>query len=198
MGSTLVYTGDRIDNDNNKPVFVIGAYRLGPVIIRRQLLTTACHPGEWVEHTATAGGEDSVLLGTNANYMGYGISELDKGLVDDCSEDYTVTTHVIPVIPYHMNPGALLRNIQCVDPGGSDVSPDEPLCTISGTAGAFIAHHTGDTFTDSDTSDGEAFSADTTEATIGAQIRNRMPMRQAYFLSDPSAAYTDVAYIWQG
>ena len=48
MGSTLVYTGDRVDNDTNKHVFVMGAYRLGPVLIKRVLSTTAAHPGEHV------------------------------------------------------------------------------------------------------------------------------------------------------
>lgn len=198
MGSTLVSSGDRIDNDINKICFVIGAYRLGPVYETRLISTTAVHPGEHVDHVATAGGEDYYIIGPDATYTSYGIVELDKGTISVTTDDYTHTTDSCPAIPYHMNPGAYVRNVQFVDPVSSDVSPDEPGCTISGTAGAFIIHHTGDTFVDSDTSDGEAFSAATTEATIGAQIRNRMPIRAAYFLSDPSAAYTDVIYLWPG
>jgi hypothetical protein len=198
MGSTLVSTGDRIDNDINKICFVIGAYRQGPVYENRNLSTTAAHPGEHVDHVATAGGEDYFIIGPDATCYSYGILELDKGIIATTATDYTFATDEPPAIPYHLNPGAYLRNVQFVDPVSSDVSPDEPACTISGTAGAFISHHTGDTFVDSDTSDGEAFSAGTTEATIGAQTRSRLPIRSAYFLSDPSDAYTDVVYLWPG
>ena len=198
MGSTIVSTGEKISCDDTMTVFVHGAYNQGPVLESRLLSTTAAHPGEHVDHVQTAGGEDYFIIGPDATPYSYGILEIDFGLIADCSVDYTHTTDNVPAIPYHWNPAAMLRNIVCVDPVSSDVSPDEPLCTISGTAGAFIAHHTGDTFVDSDTADGEAFSAATTEATIGAQIRNRIFMRQAYFLTDPSGAYDTVAYIIGG
>lgn len=198
MGSTLKYAGDRLSCDDTQPVFCHGAHNLGCVIEKRTLSTTAAHPGEHVDHVQTVGGEDYYIIGPDATPYSYGILELDEGKIADCSVDYTATTDDVPAIPYHMNLGAYLRNIVCVDPVSSDVSPDELLCTISGTAGAFIAHHTDDTFVDSDTSDGEAFSADTTSATIGAQIRTRCFMRQAYFLADPSAAYDTVAYIIGG
>ena len=196
MGSTIVTTGERIACDDTQTVFVHGAYNLGPVYENREVETAAIHPGEGIEHDKGAGGEDSYTLHTDASWTWYGVAEVDFGQIADCSTDYA-TGDDIPGIPYHMNPGAYLRNIVCVDPGAA-VEPDTPLTTISGTAGAFLAHHTGDTFVDSDTSDGEAFSAATTEATIGAQIRNRMPLRQAYYLADPNAAYDTVAYIWMG
>lgn len=161
MGSTIVYTGERIACDDTQTVFVHGAYNLGPVLENREIETAAIHPGEGVEHDKGAGGEDTYTLHTDASYTYYGIMEIDFGMIADCSTDYA-TGDDAPAIPYHMNPGAYVRNIVCVDPGAA-VEPDSPLCTISGTAGAFFAHQTGDTFVDSDNSDGEAFSAGTAE-----------------------------------
>lgn len=198
MGSTIVNTGDRIDNDTNKIVFVIGAYRQGPVYEKRNLSTTAIHPGEHVDHVSTAGGEDYYIIGPDATPNSYGIVELDKSMIDTCATDYTITTDDINAIPYHLNPGAYVRNIQCADPATSDISPDEALSTISGTAGAFILYHTEGTLLDSNSNAGAAFSAGILSSNILAQIKKRLPIRAAYFLTDPSAAYTDVAYLWPG
>lgn len=150
MGSTLRSSGEKIVTDINQPVWVHGIHNLGPIKETRTLSTTAAHPGEHVDHVQTVGGEDYFIIGPDATPYSYGILELDEGLVATCSVDYTHTTDEVPAIPYHFNLGAMLRNVQCVDPVSSDVSPDELLCTISGTAGAFIAHHTDDTFVDSD------------------------------------------------
>ena len=53
----------------------------------------------------------------------------------------------------------------------------------------------GNTFVDSDTADGEAFSAGVVMGDLFSHIKSRCPMRQAYFLTDPSAVYTTVAYV---
>jgi hypothetical protein len=194
MGSTIVSTGDRITCDDSMTCFVHGAYNLGPVLETREISTTAVHPGEHVAHVTTTGGEDYYIIGPSGTPDSYGILEIDFGQLADCSVDYA-TGDEAPAIPYHMNPGAYIRNVVCVDPTGSDVSPDEHLHTTSGTAGAFIAHHTEDTFVDSDTSDGEAFSAGVVITALLAHIKSRSPMRQAYFLTDPNAAYDTVAYV---
>lgn len=197
MGSTLVYTGDRIDNDTNKIVFVIGAYRFGPVYEIRNLSTTAAHPGHHVSHVTTAGGEDYYIVGPDATPDSYGILELNKAMVDTCASNYTETTDDVPAIPYHLNPGAYVRNIQCEDPA-TDVPPDTPLCTTSGTAGSFVAHITEVTFADSDTTEGEAYPNGNVYNSLTTQIKSRLPVRQAYFLTDPTAVYTDVAYLYPG
>jgi len=193
MGSTIVSTGEKISCDDTMTVFVHGAYNLGPVLENRLLSTTAAHPGVHVSHVTTAGGEDYFIIGPDATADSYGILEVDFALIADCSVDYTHTTDNVPAIPYHLNPGAYLRNIVCVDPVSSDVSPDQLLCTVSGTAGAFIAHHTEMTMATE--ADNEGWPAGTTSAALAAQLWDRCPLRQAYFLTDPSLAYDTVAYI---
>lgn len=194
MSGTLVSTGERIANDNLDICFVQGAYNLGPVYESREIITTAVHAGEHVAHVTTTGGEDNYIIGPDATPDSYAILEWDPGLVAGVSTDYA-TGDDVKGIPYHLNPGAYMRNIQCVDPNNSDVSPDEHLHTKSGAAGSFIAHHTEDTFVDSDDADGEAFSAGVLVGDLFSHIKSRSPLRQAYFLTDPSAVYTTVAYI---
>ena len=194
MGSTIVSTGDRITCDDTMTCFVHGAYNLGPVLEVREISTTAVHPGEHVDHVQTTGGEDYYIIGPDKTPYSYGILEIDFGQIADCSVDYAAGDEA-PAIPYHMNPGAYLRNIVCVDPVGSDVSPDEPLSTDSGTAGAFQAYHTETTLVDSDSSDGEAFGAGVVISDKEAAAKNRTFLKQAYFLTDPNAAYDTVAYI---
>jgi hypothetical protein len=197
MGSTLVSTGERIANDNLKQVFVHGAYNLGPVYENREIITTAFHPGEHIMHVATTGGEDNYVIGTDKTPYSYGVAEIDFLQISSCVTDYA-TGDDIPGIPYHMNFGAYLRNIQCADPVGSDVSPDEPLSTDSGTAGSYQAYHTETTMVDSDTSDGEAYAAGVVIDDKEAAQKVRTFLKQAYFLTDPNAVYTTVAYIVSG
>ena len=159
MGSTMVYTGARVVCNDSMKVFVHGAYNLGPVYFNREIETAAIHPGEGVEMDRGDGGEDSVTLHTDASRAPYGVCEIDFGMIADCSTDYA-TGDDVPIIPYHMNLGAILRNIVCKDPGGA-IEPSTPLFTNSGAAGAFIAQISDDTFVDSDSADGEAFSAGT-------------------------------------
>ena len=195
MGSTIVATGEKIVCDDTMKVFVHGAYNLGPIIETRNLSTTAAHPGEHVDHVQTTGGEDYYIIGPDKTPYSYGVLEVDFGIIADCSIDYTHTTDEVPALPYHMNPGAYLRNIVCVDPVTSDVSPDEPLSTDSGTAGAYQAYHTETTFVDSDDADGEAFEAGLLVGDKKSAVKNRTFLKQAYFLTDPNGAYNTVAYV---
>lgn len=192
MSGTLVSTGERIVNNVRESCFAQGAYNLGPVLEPAELATTAAHPGEHVSHVTTAGGEDWYIIGPDATPDSYAILEIDFGLIEKTSDDYTVGNEV-KGIPYHMNPGAYIRNVQCADPNGSDVSPDEHLHTTSGAAGSFIAHHTEMTMATE--ADNEGWPAGTTTAALAAHVKSRSPMRQAYFLTDPSAVYTTVAYV---
>jgi len=193
MGSTIVSSGVRIVCDDTKQVFVHGAYNLGPVYEVRELSTTVTHPGEGVDHVQTVGGEDYYIISPDATPYQYGALEVDFGMIATCAVDYAVGDDV-PGIPFHMNPGAYLRNIVCVDPDTSDVSPNEPLHTSSGTAGAWKAWHTDAVLSDSQ-ADAEAYGAGVVVGDPQSAVKNRINLKQAYFLTDPSAAYDTVAYI---
>ena len=194
MASTIMGAGIRIECDDYQQVFVMGAYNQGCVLETRENSTGSPQPGMGLDHVQTAGGEDYFIISPNASPYGYGIAEIDFGLITSCADTYTVGDE-IPCIPYHMNPGAYLRNIVCVDPASSDVSPDEPLHSKSGAAGSFIAYHTETIFVDSDSADGEAFADGTVAGAITSAVKSRINLKQAYFLADPSLAYDTVAYI---
>lgn len=198
MGSTIVSSGDRVKNDNNLPVFVMGAYRNGPVYIRRVLLTTAVHPGEGLTHPTGAGGEDSWLIHPDKSPSVIAIAELDKGKIADCTTDYTITTDQVPGIMFNLNPGAILRNVQCVDPGGN-VNALASMTSSSGTAGSFMPV-TEATLINGSATSGFQFDDGTpgTNGTGGNFLLPRVYMRQAYYLADPNAAYTDVMYLLGG
>lgn len=193
MGSTIVSTGERIACDDTQTVFVHGAYNLGPVLENREIETAAIHPGEGIEHDRGAGGEDSYTLHTDASAAAYGIMEIDFAQIASCATDYA-TGDDAPGIPYHMNPGAYLRNIVCVDPTQA-VEPDSPLTVSSGLAGAFKVLIEEALVDPTGSGTGEAFASGATVGAMGAQFANRLPLRQAYYLADPSAAYDTVAYI---
>jgi len=136
MGSTIRSTGDRIDNHNLKPCFVQGAYNLGAVIVSRELETTAVHPGEGIDPGAAAGGgEDNYIEMANASVLCLGIAELDLGMIAGASSDYALGDE-IPGLLFHWNLGALVRNVQLVDPAAA-IEPGRLLGTTSGTAGSF-------------------------------------------------------------
>lgn len=198
MGATIVSSGERIANDINQITFVHGAYNLGPIYEKRTLVTTAVHPGEIIIHVQTVGGEDSYLIMPDKSDRAYGAVELDFKLIDLATDDYTITVNDIPAIPFHMNPGAYLRNIQCADPDTVDVTPDHPLHTNSGVAGSLKALTEVALVDPAGAGTGEAFNSGVVIGDLGATIMNRTPMRQAYFLTDPSAVYTTVAYISMG
>ena len=193
VGATLVSTGERIVNNNLDICFVHGAYNQGAIYESREIITTAMHAGEIAAHVQTAGGEDNWLIMPDKSRNPYCILEWDEGLTVGVSTDYDIGNDV-KAIPFHFNPGAICRNIQCVDPSGQDVTPDHPLHTNSGEAGSLKAI-TEAALVSSATGTTEAFGAGATTGDEIATIANRTPMKQSYFLTDPSAAYTTVAYI---
>lgn len=193
MGSTIVSTGERISCDDSMTVFVHGAYNLGAVLENRELETAAAHPGEGLEHDKGAGGEDTYTLHTSGSATPYGVAEIDFAQIADCSTDYA-TGDDIPGIPYHMNPGAYLRNIVCVDPTQA-VEPDSWLTNVSGTAGAFKVLIEATLVDPTGSGTGEAFPSGSSAASEGNQFAPRKNLRQAYYLADPSDAYDTVAYI---
>jgi hypothetical protein len=194
MGSTIVSTGERIKCDDTMTVFVHGAYNLGPIYENREVETAAIHPGEGIEHDKGAGGEDSYTLHTARSATGYGIAEVDFGQIASCATDYA-TGDDIPGIPYHMNPGAYVRNIVCVDPT-ANVEPDQAIIISPATAGAFIPLI--EVALASSTGANEAFNAAAVIGDAAAIFAGRSPLRQAYYLADPSNAFDTVAYIVGG
>ena len=132
--ATIRSTGDKAFNDIFSTVFVQGAYNQGVVLEWKEVKTAAFHPGEVVEWIAGAAGEDNVRCGQDASVHLAGFGELDLGQIASCSVDYTAADEV-PVIILHWNPGALLRNIQIVDPTAA-LQPGTALTTNSGTGGS--------------------------------------------------------------
>jgi hypothetical protein len=193
VGATIVSTGERIVNNNLDICFVHGAYNQGPVYESREIITTAMHAGEIATHVRTAGGEDNWLIMPDKSAFPYCVLEWDEGLTVGVSADYDVGNDVRG-IPFHKNPGAEIRNVQCADPT-VDCQPDHPLHTNSGTAGALKVHTEVALIDPAGSGTGEAFASATVIGDQGATIANRTPMRQMYFLTDPNAIYTTVAYI---
>ena len=194
VGATLVSTGERIANNNLDICFVHGAYNLGAIYESREIITTAAHAGEIMAHVQTAGGEDNWLIMPDKSRNPYCILEWDEGLTVGVSTDYEVGNDV-KAIPFHFNPGAICRNIQCADPDTVDCQPDHQLHTNSGTAGSLKVLTEVALVDTNGTGTGEAFNPGAVIGDLAATIANRTPMKQAYFLTDPSNPYTTVAYI---
>ena len=192
-GSTIVSSGDRIANNNLLQVFVHGAYNLGRVLEYSETGTDLIHPGEGVEHDKGASGEDLVTLHTVRSATMYGIAEIDFLQISSCATDYGVGDE-IPIIPYHMNPGAYLRNIQCVDPT-ADIEPDQQLIISPGTAGFFIQLIEVALVDTNGTGTGEAFNPGAVIGDADAIFAGRSPMRNVKFIADTGAVHTVVAYI---
>lgn len=193
--STLRSTGTKIVCDNLKYVFVHGAYNLGPITEWREVETAGFHPGEGIEHDKGAGGEDSYTEHSIRSATAYGVAEIDFDQISSCVTDYAVGDD-IPGIPYHLNPGAYLRNIQCVDPT-ADIEPDQVLIISPATTGSFI-QLIEVPLKDSVTGSPEAFDDAVVIGDSGAIFAGRSPMRNAYFIADTGAAHTVVAYIIGG
>ena len=138
MGSTLKPGGIRAVCDDFKSVFVMGAYGLGAVYQNFEVITAGFTPGMFVDPgAATVGTEEQCTIGATTSVLAYGHAEVDFGVVANCSVAY-VATDSVPVIMYHWNPGALLRNLPTTDPGG-DKGPGVFAGTTSGTAGRIQA-----------------------------------------------------------
>lgn len=191
MGSTLVETGEKIVCDDTKSVFVHGQHNLG-CVLSKSVCAEANHPGEGLEHTAGASGEDSVTLHVVRSARACGISEIDFGMIADCTKDYTITTDLQPWIAYHMNAGAWLRNIVFVDPTAI-VNADQAALISPGTAGSFIPLIEV-ALVDAVTG-AEAFNTAAVIGDAAATFAGRVPMRVAYGIADPGAAIDLVTYI---
>ena len=136
MESTLRPGGIRAVNDDFKTVFVQGAYNLGGVLQNFEVITAGFNPGMHVDPgAATVGTEEQITIGGDASVIGYGVAEVDFGVLASCAAAYA-TTDSAPIIMYHWNWGALLRNLFTTDPGG-DKGPGTFTGTNSGTAGKF-------------------------------------------------------------
>lgn len=177
-------------------VFIKGMYNLGSVLEPREAGDATLSPGLGAIHSTGAGGEDDYEVHGNDSPLGYGVIELDENQIADCNALYAQEDN-IPCIPYHMNGGAYLRNINCADPP-ADVDADTPLTAeavgIFGVAleAALVACASTTT---------ESFSGGATtgtNGTAGATFHSRIYLRQAYFLTDPAGVYTTVAYIAKG
>ena len=152
------------------------------------------HPGEGISHSAAASGEDDYILHVAKSAFGYGIAEIDFGQISSCATDYTITTDTIPGIPYHMNPGAWLRNIVFVDPTAA-VYPDQCALISPATAGSFIPLIEVPLVDPTGGGTGEAFASGVVIGDAGANFAGRCPMRVAYGIADPSATIDLVTYI---
>jgi len=136
MGSTLKPGGIRAEIDDYKTVFVQGAYNLGGVLQNFEVITAGFNPGMHViQGAATVGTEQQCTVGGDACVDAIGVAEVDFGVVASCATAY-VATDSAPIIMYHWNWGALLRNIMTVNPG-ADKGPGAFCGTTSGTAGKF-------------------------------------------------------------
>ena len=140
MGSTLKPGGIRAVCDDNRTVFVHGAYNLGGVLQNFEVVTAGFNPGMFVDPLTTVGLEEQITIGADDSVVALGIAEVDFGVVASCATAYALTDSA-PIIMYHWNPGALLRNIMTVDPG-ADKGPTSFLGTASGTAGKHKAELT--------------------------------------------------------
>lgn len=155
-----------------------------------------------LDHDTAVGGEDEWVTMPDGSEICYAICELDEGQLGagGGSTAYVALDEGVPAIPRHLNPGAYLQNVKCVDPVSIDVDADDGLCTKSGTAGKFKSVIEAVLQAGSG-SDGEEFQAGAvipTNAAAGTFMYPRIPLRQAYFLADPSLPYGTVAYIVAG
>lgn len=181
--------------DNTLHVFLNGAYNLGPVIEPREATSANIHPGLGVIHATGAGGEDDYTEHGDDSPLSYAVIELDENQIADCSVSYAQYDN-IPGLPYHLIPGAYLTNIKVANPA-ANVEPDTPLCAEAvGQFGVAI-----EATLEAGGATQEAFHAGALageNAAIGATIHSRILLKQAYYLTNPAAAYTTVAYVAKG
>ena len=188
---TISDEGDKIKLGATLHVFVKGAYNQGPVIEAREATSANLHPGLGAIHATGAAGEDDYTEHGNDSALGYAVMELD-----DCTATYAAYDNV-PGIPYHLNPGAYLRNIKIANPSAA-IPPDTPF-TAEATGQFGLAIEATLVACSSTTT--ESFTASATSGlngTDGATFHSRIYLRNAYYRANPAAATTIVAYIAKG
>lgn len=134
--ATIRSTGDKLTVSATRPIFVQGAYNLGPIYEWKEIETGGFNPGMSVDPVATgAGQEDNVTIGGDASLILLGVAEIDFGQLVTTATAYSIADEA-PIIFFHWNPGALLQNIICVQPA-AHIEPGELIGTTSGTPGKF-------------------------------------------------------------
>ena len=113
----------------------MGAYGLGPVHERLEVVTAGFIPGMFVDPLTTVGLEEQCTIGADASVVAIGVAEVDFGVMADTDTAYTTTDEAIILRP-HWNPGALLRNLARVT-AAADTHPGDYWGTTSGTPGRF-------------------------------------------------------------
>ena len=197
VGPTLKSEGDRVDNDNYKKVGVLGAYNMPIVEWTRTLITDTPAPGMTLEPPTGAAGEDTRRKVDDKSARGDSFLEIDFAQVANCAVGSVYAAgDEVPIIPFHMNRGAICRNIHMADPDGN-VDPMSPL-TSSGTSG-ILALVVERTLITGSTDGGFAFQVITngTNAAAGTFSLDwlRTYAMQMYYLADPSGVYQDVVFI---
>lgn len=185
-----------IQGDKTLKVFLNGAYNLGPIIEAREVTSAVCHPGMGVIHATGAAGEDDYTEHGNDSALSYAIVELDTNQIVDSQTVYAQYDNV-PAIPYHMNPGAYVNNIECADQDAGDWEPDQPICAEA--TGVFGAAKEAGLVAGGATAESFAASASAgLNSATGATIHSRILLRNAYYTADPSAVTYRVCYIAKG
>ena len=198
VGSTLVSTGDRIQNDNYLKVGVLGAYNLPLVEWTREVVTDTPAPGMCGMPATGAGGEDKRQLCDDKDPRGDCFFEIDFAQISTCASTSTYTAaDEAPIIPFLMNKGAICRNIHMIDPA-ANVNANTLLCTSSGTQG-YLKTVTEMTFETGSATGGYQYQTNTwgTNAAAGTYGLDffRTKALQLYYLADPNANYQDVVAI---
>lgn len=196
VGSALVGTGDRVDNDNNKKVGVLGAYNL-PIVERTlETVTDTVYPGMLCMHPTGAGGEDKLQLCDDKDTRGIAFAEVDFAQLSNCTGGYTAADE-IPCIFLPFNNGAILRNVHLVNPA-ANINATASLTSSSGTQGK-LKEITEATFETGSSTGGYQWQVNTlgTNAAAGTFILPRIYAKLAYYAADGSADFTDVVYaVW--
>jgi hypothetical protein len=189
---TIDGAGEKIICNNLEPVYVYGAYGLGPVYETRPA-EAAIHAGECIQHASGAGGEDGWVLSTDESYLAYGLAEIDFGQMASCATDFA-SGDQLPGIAFHLHPGAYCRNIQAADPA-ANIEPDTLFTTSSGTAGSLKNLVEVALVDPAGAGTGEAFNSGVTWGDMGSLHHPRLHVRNAYYIANPAAAHTFVGYL---
>lgn len=195
---TIKDEGDKYadaQGDKTLIVFLNGPHNLGPVYETREVTTANCHAGMGVIHATGAAGEDDYTEHGNDAALSYAIVEVDFNQVADCQTTYAQYDN-IPALPYHLNFGAYVNNIECADPASANWEPDALLCAeASGIYGRAI-----EAVLEAGGATQEAYAGGAVtgaNSTAGNTCWNRILLANAYYTADPSAVTYRVCYIWR-